>query len=183
MIILIQPINNNGIKNIVIIGATNKPWKLNDKILNLFEKKIYVPLLKENERKRVFEINFEKYKLDKNANFDEMDRQTEGFTGADIYSICQDSMCESIKRKLKEDKDFLEKKSSKNIDLIITKEDINKAIKNGIKSIREKDLDEFKNFKKNMEISKTIYFYIIEKLCLCFKFYILIKILIYINNF
>ena len=27
-------------------------------------------------------------------------------------------------------------------------EDINKAIKNGIKSIREKDLDEFKNFKK-----------------------------------
>ena len=80
---------NNGLKNIIIVGATNKPWKLNDKILNLFEKKMYVPLLKEKERKKLFENEFEKYKLDKNVNFDEMDRLTEGYTGADIYTICQ----------------------------------------------------------------------------------------------
>ena len=139
---------NSGIKNIVIIGATNKPWKLNDKILNLFEKKIYVPLLKEKERKKLFENNFEKCKLDGNVNFDKMDRLTEGFTGADIYSICQDAMYESMKRKLIEDKDFLENENSKNVDLIVTMEDICKAIKNQNKTIREKDLDEFKNFEK-----------------------------------
>ena len=139
---------NCGIKNIIIIGATNRPWKLNDKILNLFEKKIYVPLLKEKERKKILENNFEKCKLDKDVNFDKLDILTEGFTGADIYSICQDAEYESIKRNLKKDKDFFEKESSKNVDLIITMEDISKAIKNGNKTIREKDLDEFKNFEK-----------------------------------
>ena len=107
-----------------------------------------MPLLKEKERKKIFENNFEKCKLDKDVNFDRMDILTEGFTGADIYSICQDAMCESIKRNLKEERDFLEKESSKNVDLTITMEDISKAIKNGNKSIREKDLDEFKNFEK-----------------------------------
>ena len=139
---------NNGIKNIIIIGATNKPWKLNDKILSSFEKKIYVPLLKEKERKKLFENNFEKCKLDGNVNFDKMDRLTEGFTGADIYSICKDAMYESMKRKLIEDKDFFENENSKNVDLIVTMEDICKAIKNGNKTISEKDLDEFKNFEK-----------------------------------
>jgi len=152
----IENINSNnyncGIKNIIIIGATNRPWKLNDKILNLFEKKIYVPLLKEKERKKLLENNFEKCKLDKNVNFDKIDKLTEGFTGADIYSICQDAMYEPIKRKLEEDINFLEKESSKNVDLIITMEDINKAIKNGIKTVRKKDLDEFKNFEKKYEI-------------------------------
>ena len=152
----IENINSNnyncGIKNIIIIGATNRPWKLNDKILNLFKKKIYVPLLKEKERKKLLENNFEKCKLDKNVNFDKIDKLTEGFTGADIYSICQDAMYEPIKRKLEEDINFLEKESSKNVDLIITMEDINKAIKNGIKTVRKKDLDEFKNFEKKYEI-------------------------------
>ena len=152
----IENINSNnyncGIKNIIIIGATNRPWKLNDKILNLFEKKIYVPLLKEKERKKLLENNFEKCKLDKNVNFDIIDKLIEGFTGADIYSICQDAMYEPIKRKLEEDINFLEKESSKNVDLIITMEDINKAIKNGIKTVKKKDLDEFKNFEKKYEI-------------------------------
>ena len=71
---------------------------------------------------------------------------TECFTGADIYGICQDAMIKSINRKIKEDMNFLEKESSKNVDLIITMEDISNAIKNGNKSIRENDLDEFKNF-------------------------------------
>ena len=143
---------NSGIKNIIIIGATNRPWKLSDKILNLFEKKIYVPLLKEKERKKLLENNFEKCKLDRKVNFDKIDKMTEGFTGADIYNICQDAMYESIKRKLTEDMNFLEKGPSKNDDLIITMEDIRKAIKNGKKSIGEKDLDEFKNLKKKYGI-------------------------------
>ena len=143
---------NSGIKNIIIIGATNRPWKLSDKILNIFEKKIYVPLLKEKERKKLLEDNFEKCKLDKKVNFDKMDKMTEGFTGADIYSICQDAIYESIKRKLKEDMNFFEKGPSTIDNLIITMKDISKAIKNGIKTIKEKDLDEFKNFEKKYGI-------------------------------
>ena len=141
---------NSGIKNRIIIGATNRPWKLNDKILNLFEKKIYVPLLKEKERKKLFQNEFEKCKckLDNNVNLDEIDRLSEGFTGADIYGICQSAMYEVIKRKMKEDKDFLEKKSDKNADLIMTMEDFCNAIKNGNKSMKKKDIEEFKNFEK-----------------------------------
>lgn len=139
---------NNGIKNIIILGATNRPWKLSDKILGLFEKKIYVPLLKEKERKKLFENEFEKCKLDKSVNLDEIDKMAEGFTGSDIYEICQSAMMENIKKKIKEDKDFFEKESSKNTDLILTMEDISNAIKNGIKSMRQKDIDEYKDFEK-----------------------------------
>ena len=89
---------NNEIKTILIIGATNKPWKLNDKILKKFEKKIYVPLLKETERKKLFTYNFKNCKLDKNVNFDEMDKLTEGFTGADICTIYKDVMFEPIRK-------------------------------------------------------------------------------------
>ena len=142
---------NNGLKNIIIVGATNKPWKLNDKILNLFEKKIYIPLLKEKERKKLLENEFEKYKLDKNVNLDEIDRMTEGYTGSDIYAMCQSAMYEALKRKIKDDKDFLEKESSKNFDLILSMDDIINAIKNGNKTMSKKDLDEYKNFEKKYE--------------------------------
>ena len=143
--------HNNGIKNIIIIAATNRPWKLNDKILKKFQKKIYVPLLKEIERKKLFEIFFENSHLDKDINFDEIDKLTEGFTGADIYEIYQDATYEPIRKKLKEDKEFFSKEYSKNIELIINNEDIIKAIKNKNKSIRKEELYQFKNFKKEYE--------------------------------
>ena len=89
--------------------------------------------------------------MDKDVNFDEIDKLTEGFTGADIYEICQDATYEPIRKKLKEDKEFFSKEYSKNIELIINNEDIIKAIKNKNKSIRKEELYQFKNFKKEYE--------------------------------
>ena len=138
---------NNGIKNIIVLGATNRPWRLKDKIVKIFEKKIYIPLLKENERKKMFELIFKNIKIDDNVNFDELAKLTEGYTNADIYTLSQDAIYEPIRKKVKEDKNFCNKKSLK-IELIVNMEDIIKAIKNQNKTMSQEDFDKFENFTK-----------------------------------
>ena len=137
----------NGIKNIIVLGATNRPWRLRDKIIKIFEKKIYIPLLKENERKEMFELIFKNIKIDNNVNFDELAKLTEGYTNADIYNLCQDATYEPVRKKVKEDKNFCNKESL-NIELIVNMEDIIKAIKNQNKTKKEEDFDKFEKFTK-----------------------------------
>ena len=137
-----ENINSNQHKNIIVIGATNRPWKLDDKIIKKLEKKIYVRLLNEKERKNLFELFLKDIKIVDNVNSHELAKLTDGYTNADIYNICQDAQYEPIRKKLKKGE-----KLSNEIDLEVKMEDIIEAIKNQNKTMRHEDFDKFEKFK------------------------------------
>jgi vacuolar protein-sorting-associated protein 4 len=51
----------NGVGNddtgVLVLGATNIPWALDNAIKRRFEKRIYIPLPEAEARKRMFELN------------------------------------------------------------------------------------------------------------------------------
>ncbi|MCX8197409.1 MAG: AAA family ATPase [Candidatus Micrarchaeota archaeon] len=119
------------LKNVMIIGATNKPSALDPAILRpgRFDKIIYIPPPDLQARKQIFASNLAKFleRLDLNA----LAAATEGFSGADIASICQDVKMQLVRNRLKGKPSTL------------TTADVMEVISKRRPSITQKDLKEY----------------------------------------
>ena len=89
------------LKNVMIVGATNKPFALDAAILRpgRFDKIVYIPPPDAPARKQVFALGLAKFM--KNVNLDKLAAATEGYSGADISSICQEVKMDLVRQKLK----------------------------------------------------------------------------------
>ncbi|MCX8175023.1 MAG: AAA family ATPase [Candidatus Micrarchaeota archaeon] len=89
------------LKNVMIIGATNKPSALDPAILRpgRFDKIIYIPPPDEPARRQIFTTNLAKFL--KNVDVDRLAKATEGYSGADIASICQEVKMQLVRDRLK----------------------------------------------------------------------------------
>ena len=76
--------------HVYIIGATNKPWSLEESFIRRFQKRIYVPLPDVNSRRGIFELYSNKLlQIRGDINFDELAKITGGYSGSDIHDIVQ----------------------------------------------------------------------------------------------
>jgi len=91
------------LKQVMLVTATNKPDHIDPALLRpgRFDKILLVPPPLFESRKALFHLNLEGIPLDKDFNFDFLAAKTEGFTGADIASICQESKMELVRSNLK----------------------------------------------------------------------------------
>ena len=87
---------------ILVIGATNKPWRLDGAFLRpgRFDEKIYVPLPCDEARKQIMQLRL------RGVPNDEIDLQsyverTDGYNGADMDYLCEKAKEHAIKRILK----------------------------------------------------------------------------------
>jgi len=89
------------LKNVMIIGATNKPFALDSAILRpgRFDKIVYIPPPDEPARVQLFAIQLSKFL--KGMDLTKLAQATEGFTGADIASICQEVKMQVVRDRLK----------------------------------------------------------------------------------
>lgn len=87
---------------IVVIAATNKPWNIDSAFLRpgRFDDKIYVPLPDFTARKKLFELQLNKFPVAEDFDYDYMARITEGFNGADIKEVCEKLKMSAIKESL-----------------------------------------------------------------------------------
>lgn len=82
--------NNDGI---LVLGATNIPWALDEAFRRRFQKRVYIPLPDKLARKRMFEIYVGKTRHDlQPADYDVLAEKTEGYSGADIKIVVQDAL-------------------------------------------------------------------------------------------
>ena len=142
-------------KNVTILGATNHPWDLDEALRRRFEKRIYIPLPNKEGRKQVFEINLKGIAVDKDVNFDELVKKTEGYSGADITNICREAAFMQMRRKLehgngKEGYDIMNivnnKEFQEEINAPVYQKDILAAIKNISKSVSKNDLKRYEDW-------------------------------------
>lgn len=83
-------IDKNKKLHVYIIGATNKPWMLDEPFLRRFQKRIYVPLPTFKSRRGIFQLYSKRlFQLDEDINFDTLAKKTAGYSGSDLYDVVQ----------------------------------------------------------------------------------------------
>jgi SpoVK/Ycf46/Vps4 family AAA+-type ATPase len=83
-------INDKG-KNLhlYVIGATNKPWSLDQPFIRRFPKRIQVPLPDTEARMAQFRMYTAPLTLAEDVNLETLAKLSEGYSGSDIKDICQ----------------------------------------------------------------------------------------------
>ena len=83
--------------HVYLIGATNKPWVLDEPFIRRFQKRIYIPLPDIKTRMDMFQIYAHDLKLDSNVDFAELARMTEGYSGGDIRDLFQSTQLRVVR--------------------------------------------------------------------------------------
>ncbi|CAF2627880.1 unnamed protein product [Rotaria sp. Silwood2] len=90
--------NDDPSKMVMVLGATNHPWDLDDAMRRRLEKRIYIPLPDLETRKQLLEINLKEVPLDTDVNLNLIAEKLEGYSGSDITSVCRDAAMMQMRR-------------------------------------------------------------------------------------
>src|SRR5213593_446040 len=75
--------------HVYVIGATNKPWVLDEPFIRRFQKRIYIPLPDIKARMDMVQLYAHNLKFNNNVDLPELARMTEGYSGGDIRDLFQ----------------------------------------------------------------------------------------------
>ena len=87
-------------KVVMVLGATNHPWEIDDAMLRRLEKRIFIPCPPHEDRVELFNINCESIEIDAGVDFEYLATCTENYSGADITNVCRDASMSSMRRLL-----------------------------------------------------------------------------------
>ena len=140
-------------KFVMVLGATNLPWDLDDALRRRFEKRIYIPLPNSVGRRQMFDINFKGIKLSDDIDIDTLIKKTEGYSGHDISSVCREASLMNMRRKLMSTNgkfDILQAANNEvflqDLEAPVSQNDILTAIKNISKSVSPNDVKKFEEW-------------------------------------
>ncbi len=74
-------------KIVTVLGATNRPWDLDEALRRRFEKRIYIPLPNIKGREELFKINLKGTSFDNDIDWQFLVDSTDGYSGADIANV------------------------------------------------------------------------------------------------
>ena len=83
--------------HIYIIGATNKPWALDEPFIRRFQKRIYVPLPGPEARREMFDIYGRNLRLDNDVDPGRIVDRTAGYSGSDFRDIFQEAHMRAVR--------------------------------------------------------------------------------------
>ena len=88
-------------KNVMVLAATNFPWDLDEALRRRLEKRLYIPLPNSAERRQLLGINLGSLNLDSTIDLDRLAAKLDGYSGADITSLCRDAAMMPMRRAIK----------------------------------------------------------------------------------
>jgi len=83
---------------VMVLGATNLPWKLDEAVVRRLEKRIFVPLPDYEARLQLLRILLKETNLEPNIDFEEIARKMEGYSGSDITTVLKGAVMASVRR-------------------------------------------------------------------------------------
>jgi len=94
------------LKDVVVIGATNRPDILDPALLRpgRFDRVIFVPPPDIEGRYQIFQIHTREMPLDDDVDLRKLAEMTEGYTGADIEAVCREAALTAAREDLKAEK-------------------------------------------------------------------------------
>jgi katanin p60 ATPase-containing subunit A1 len=135
-------------KIVTVIGATNRPWDLDEALRRRFEKRVYIALPNIVGREELFKINLKNVQITDNIDWQKLIKLTDGYSGADIANVCREASLMKMRKKLLGNGEDLVKLISnpefrQEIETPITEEELFEAIKNVSKSVSNNDLEAY----------------------------------------
>ncbi|KAH8120490.1 AAA-domain-containing protein [Phellopilus nigrolimitatus] len=86
---------------VLVLGATNIPWQLDNAIKRRFEKRIYIPLPGPGARKKMFELNVGSTPCElKTEDYRYLADNTNGYSGSDIAVVVRDALMQPVRKVL-----------------------------------------------------------------------------------
>lgn len=81
------------LKNVVVMGATNRPDLIDTALLRpgRFGKLVFIPMPDEDARKKILNVNLQKMNTADDVDIDEIISRTQNFSGADINALCTEA--------------------------------------------------------------------------------------------
>jgi len=117
------------LKNVVIVGATNRPDIVDPALLRpgRFDRLIYITPPDADGREKIFRIHLAEKPLADDVDIRELAQMTEGYVGADIESICREASMLALREFIEPGMDR-ESVKSRVDDLVIKKNHLERAI-------------------------------------------------------
>lgn len=131
------------LKNVVVIGATNRPDVLDPAIMRAgrFDKIITIPLPDEKTRLEIFKVHSRGMPLEKDVDLSNLAIKTDALSGADIEGICREAGMSAIRNALSKGKEPKE----------VSMEDFLQALQNVKPSVTKQHVESMKKFKEGAE--------------------------------
>ena len=83
--------------HVYMVGATNKPWVLDEPFIRRFQKRIFVPLPNAEARAELISIYSKNLSISEDVSSEELVRMTDGFSGSDIRDILQSAQIKVVR--------------------------------------------------------------------------------------
>jgi len=97
-LVQMQGVGHNS-DRVLILGATNLPYSLDQAVRRRFDKRIYIPLPEEHARATMFKVHLGETPNDlTDADFNELASKTEGLSGSDIAVVVKDVLFQPVRR-------------------------------------------------------------------------------------
>lgn len=87
-------------KQVMVLGATNFPWHLDDAIIRRLEKRVYIPLPDQHACREILRINLKEVHVDPSVDMEILAAKFEGYSGADITNVCRDASLMGMRRRI-----------------------------------------------------------------------------------
>ncbi|KAG8388590.1 hypothetical protein BUALT_Bualt02G0141400 [Buddleja alternifolia] len=75
-------------QRILILGATNRPFDLDDAVIRRLPRRIYVDLPDAENRLKILKIILSQENLESGFSFEQLANATEGYSGSDLKNLC-----------------------------------------------------------------------------------------------
>jgi len=134
-------------KIVMVLGATNYPWELDEALRRRLEKRVYIPLPDKEARADLFKINLKTVEVGGDVDMEDMGKETEGYSGADITNICRDASMMCMRRIIQ----GLSPEEIKNlrkdqVEHPVTKEDFQLALSKISRSVGKDDIIKYEKW-------------------------------------
>ena len=88
------------LKNVIVIGATNRPDILDPALMRAgrFDRVVEIPAPDEPTRLEILKVHTKKMPVAKDIDIKDLAKRTDGYTGADIENLCREAGMEAIRR-------------------------------------------------------------------------------------
>mmetsp|Transcript_42512 Transcript_42512/g.51618 ORF Transcript_42512/g.51618 Transcript_42512/m.51618 type:complete len:438 (-) Transcript_42512:464-1777(-) len=97
-LVQMQGVGNSN-DNVLVLGATNMPYMLDQAVRRRFDKRIYIPLPEVNARAHMFKVHLGDTPHDLSQDdLYELGSRTEGFSGSDVAVVVKDVLFQPVRR-------------------------------------------------------------------------------------
>lgn len=134
-------------KVIMVLGATNHPWDIDEAFRRRFEKRVYIPLPNDETRTALLKLCLEGVTVEEAFDHQTVADKLEGYTGSDISNVCRDAAMMAMRRKIcGRSPDEIKKIKKEEVDLPVTVQDFEEAIAKCKKSVNQEDVAKYEEW-------------------------------------